>query len=227
MKSEIDVFQLPPPLPEAVLRTVAFWATSYFTYEASEQGGNVLLLDMRDRPLGVTVSRRDYCYGAMEGTLVVNGRTYNYAGTRETHYVDCSPYFQNKLGYTRFREAIGPFGDGTDGFVLVPYRTIASDRTCLELGTVLHIPLAVGHSLPGGSQHDGYFFVGDVGGAIKGNHLDVFNGKQDVAFDFVRSQESPLFEAHIIHDGRVREYLRKLHIPNPTRRTDPKGVANS
>jgi 3D (Asp-Asp-Asp) domain-containing protein len=194
---------------------VFFWATDYFRYKATDTAGEVPLLDLDDKPLGVTVSRRVYCHGAMEGTLVAGGITYNYAGIRKTNYVDCSEYFPHRLGYTRFRKATGPFGDGTEGYILIPYRTIAADPAWLPLGSVLFIPEAVGHILPTGVAHDGFFFVADIGGAIRGNHIDIFNGDEVANFPFVGSSPSSLYEAYLIGDDSISKILSIQHLPNP------------
>ena len=44
------------------------------------------------------------------------------------------------------------------------------------LGQRLYIPSADGVVLPDGSVHDGIFTCEDTGGAVTGNHIDVFLG---------------------------------------------------
>jgi 3D (Asp-Asp-Asp) domain-containing protein len=64
-------------------------------------------------------------------------------------------------------------------YKLIPYRTAAVDPQKIPLGSVLFIPQAQGIPLPNGSEHDGYFLAHDVGGAIKGERLDLFVGTEE------------------------------------------------
>ena len=80
-----------------------------------------------------------------------------------------------------------------DDYDLVPYRTIAVDEAQIPIGTVLYIPSARGCllTLPDGKRvrHDGYFFAGDDGYGVHGNHIDVFIGiSSDCPFPWVVSR---------------------------------------
>jgi 3D (Asp-Asp-Asp) domain-containing protein len=164
----------------------------------------------------------------MEGTLIVtkaDGQTatYNFDGTAAARQTTCKPYFSKlsekklaALERTRFRIARGPYGDGAKTFVLVPYRTLAVDPEKIDLGSALYIPKARGVKikLPHGSTatHDGYFFAGDVGGAIKNNHVDFFLGiSLKNPFKFVTSDDSSTFEAREVADQSIVSLLRALH----------------
>ena len=174
------------------------------------------------------ISQKNWCLGAMEGTLIVTKSdgetvTYNFDGTASARQTSCKAYFsklsESKLAAierTRFRLAKGPYGDGADDFVLVPYRTLAVDRETIALGTALYIPKARGVKikLPDGSSatHDGYFFAADVGGAIKNNHVDFFLGTSLVnPFKFVTSDDSSSFVAREVVNSDIILFLRGLH----------------
>lgn len=205
------------------------WATQYYVHyaEATNANGHALL-DMNGNSFGVNLSESDWCYGGVEGTIQVKDssgkvRTYNYAGRGKDLQVDCSKYFKGPLikpeaiGRTRYTYARGEFGDGVKGLILVPFRTIAVDTTTYPIGTVLYIPSARGIEieLPSGKKvlHDGYFFAGDIGGAIKGNHIDVFTGvyRKNPFPKIVQSKSSATFGAMTVSDKRIIEILRGLH----------------
>ncbi|MCS6809378.1 MAG: 3D domain-containing protein [Bacteroidota bacterium] len=205
------------------------WATQYYVHyaEATTANGHALL-DTSGRSLGVSLSAYDWCHGSLEGTVLVKDtsgalRTYNYAGRGREIQVDCAPFFKSALikpeaiGRTRFTYARGEFGDGVHGFVLVPFRTIAVDTTLYPIGSVLYIPALRGQAiqLPSGKTllHDGYVFAGDIGGAIKGNHIDVFTGvyRKNPFPTVIRSTSSATFSAFTVRDTRIIELLYTLH----------------
>lgn len=63
------------------------------------------------------------------------------------------------------------------GCKVVAMRTLAVDKTVIPRRTVVFIKETVGLPMPNGETHDGYWYASDVGGAIKGNKLDLFSGK--------------------------------------------------
>ena len=89
------------------------WATNYYVHAAAEKPDGVALRTMAGVKL-VRVSRKDWCLGAIEGTIVVTSNstthTYNYAGTK-SQQLDCKPFLSprsrnkpwaNGLGKTRW-----------------------------------------------------------------------------------------------------------------------------
>ncbi len=62
------------------------------------------------------------------------------------------------------------------GCKVVAMRTVAVDRRLIAPRSVLFIKETVGLKLPDGSVHDGYWYASDVGGAIKGQRIDLFTG---------------------------------------------------
>ena len=62
------------------------------------------------------------------------------------------------------------------GCKVVAMRTVAVDKTLIPRHSVLFIKETVGLKMPDGSAHDGYWYASDVGGAIKGQRIDLFTG---------------------------------------------------
>ncbi len=58
----------------------------------------------------------------------------------------------------------------------VAMRTVAVDKKLIPRRTVLFIKETVGLPMPDGSKHDGYWYASDVGGAIKGERIDLYTG---------------------------------------------------
>jgi 3D (Asp-Asp-Asp) domain-containing protein len=58
----------------------------------------------------------------------------------------------------------------------VAMRTVATDPRLIPRRTILFIAETVGLPLPGGGTHDGFWYASDVGGAIKGNRIDLYTG---------------------------------------------------
>jgi 3D (Asp-Asp-Asp) domain-containing protein len=209
------------------VKPVQLWATYYYVHRAQSVTGGQPLLNLQGQRLGPTLSRRDWCYAALQGTVQVMNAgvpvTYNYAGRGSSEQVDCSSFFSSLSGSTlralnrvRFSAVSAAYGLGTGGYQLVPFRTIAVDRNRIPLGSVVYIPAARGTliTLPSGEQvaHDGYFFAADVGGAIRGNHIDVFIGVADRnPFSFVTSKASGTFQAYLVNDPEIQAKLSALH----------------
>lgn len=72
--------------------------------------------------------------------------------------------------------AKGVGGRDSLGCPVVAMRTAATDRTMVPRRTILFIKETVGMPMPGGGSHDGYWYASDVGGAVKGNRIDLFTG---------------------------------------------------
>jgi 3D (Asp-Asp-Asp) domain-containing protein len=62
------------------------------------------------------------------------------------------------------------------GCKVVAMRTVAIDRSVIPRRSKLFIKETVGLPMPDGSTHDGYWYATDVGGAIKGEKIDLFTG---------------------------------------------------
>lgn len=200
------------------------WATYYYLPQVQTVSQGHALRDLAGNSLGPVLSHRDWCNSAMEGSVRVidsngEGVTYNYVGTSSVNSVDCTSIFPRhpKTGQVKFRLANGSYGDGVKSYKLIPFRTIAVDRTVIPYGSVVYIPSARGNKiiLPDGSEtvHDGYFFAGDTGGAIKGNHIDVYIGvAKSNPFKWIKSSSSGTFKAQVVSDPQIVQTLTDLHL---------------
>lgn len=222
-----------PPRSVSGLRALRLWATHYHVYPAIAIPGNrdgVELIGNRNTPLGVRLTKKDYCLGSVEGTIAVRRldgatATFNYLDHKASQPLcDCTVFgskIKPQTGQVRYRAARGPFGDGVQNFILVPFRSIAVDPNVIPYGTVIFVPDAVGvrFSMPDGGDavHDGYFFAADTGGAIKGTHIDVFQGvlTNRPFAPFITSSSSRGFTAHVVTDAAVIRRLHDAHVLNP------------
>jgi 3D (Asp-Asp-Asp) domain-containing protein len=211
MKESIRSFHV-PPVNIADLREVDLWATNYYVYEASAVKTGIPLLDMQDKELGPKLSPRDWCLGSIEGTIRVEGITYNYEDTKPPQQVDCVKVVNFHVGANRYKRATGAFGDGTQGYKLVPWRTVAVDPKIVAFGTLLFVPDAVGQKMPDGSIHDGFFFAADEGGKIRGWHIDVFTGTSEKpAFSIISSSQDEKFKAFVVKDPQLTKAFDEVH----------------
>ena len=62
------------------------------------------------------------------------------------------------------------------GCKVVPMRTLAVDKSIIPRRTVVFIKETVGLKMPNGETHDGYWYASDIGGAIKGQRVDLYTG---------------------------------------------------
>ncbi len=67
------------------------------------------------------------------------------------------------------------------GCQVVAMRTAAVDSRLIPRRTVLFIRETVGMPTPDGARHDGYWYASDVGGAIKGERIDLYTGRGAVS----------------------------------------------
>lgn len=62
------------------------------------------------------------------------------------------------------------------GCAVVPLRTVATDRGVMPRRSILFIKETVGLEMPDGSRHDGYWYASDIGGGVRGAHIDLYTG---------------------------------------------------
>lgn len=228
-QSDSSDFSFPDQTNFDSLNNYSLWATQYYIHSFTS-GGKIPLLYKNGDSTGLLADTCDFCTAALEGTAFVkdssgNITVLNYDGVQQNQLVDCrkcKKYKNTKLstaswGKVVWRKTIG-FGDGVLNYRLIPFRTIAVDKTNIPYGTVLFIPKARGVEieLPNGAKvkHDGYFFAGDTGGAIKQNHIDVFTGiyEENPFKEIIYSNSKYTFEAYIVTDSTVIDKLTKLHV---------------
>ncbi|MFM7447207.1 MAG: DUF3747 domain-containing protein [Leptolyngbyaceae cyanobacterium] len=225
--NSLSRFNLPEPAPNR-LQVTSLWATYYYLHQAQTIAGGNPLYDKAGNHLGIELSDRDWCAAALQGSVAISDGTrslgtFNFAGRGSAMQVNCAVFYPNlrtvnATSRSRFIRSNTPFGEGVRGNQLVPYRTVAVDPALIPIGSVLYIPAARGVviTLPGGGQavHDGYFYAADVGGAVQGNHIDVFIGPTTRnPFTFVRSTPSASFQAFLVNDAQIQTQLASLHRP--------------
>jgi 3D (Asp-Asp-Asp) domain-containing protein len=62
------------------------------------------------------------------------------------------------------------------GCAVSPMRTLAVDPKVIPKRSIVFIEETVGMVMPNGKPHDGLWYASDVGGAIKGQKIDLFTG---------------------------------------------------
>jgi len=224
LKDNFDI----PELNIKKLKALSLWATYYHIWHTKTQDKGMPLLDKNNNKISANISLNDWCKGAIQGTILITSKTgkrhlFNYQDHQGKQQVDCAkvmninPSWIGASGKTRYRLAQGAFGDGVKNYKLTPYRTIAVDKKKIPYGSVLYIPKARGVSitLPSGQKikHDGYFFAGDTGGAIKKQHIDVFMGlsPKNIFAHFIKNTPKKPFKAYIVKQQNVINQLRDLH----------------
>ena len=102
----------------------------------------------------------------LEGSgLMMDGRVVNYRGACKFGYGTC---------FAQLDPRTHPFGRGAGGRAIVPFKSVAVDRTVIAIGEPLYIPELDGIPLPDGSIHDGCVRADDTGGGIKKRKMDFF-----------------------------------------------------
>jgi len=134
---------------------------------------------------------------ALEGTgRLDDGRLLNYDGPCRCPSSPC--FFE--------ADARHPWGYGVQNLALAPYRSVAVDTKVLSIGTPIWIAELDGVTMPGeapwgGFVHDGCVVPMDVGGGIRGAHIDFFVGLRAS----YRSLDAALgLKAITVHDGGPR-----------------------
>lgn len=222
--------------PQANGASIQLWATTYHVHTATQVPAgpnNIVLMGKGGQSLNVSLSLRDWCDAALEGTVTVvksNGsrQTYNVGGMSTVKFADCSKRFLNldpkvveRLGRMEFFKVPedAPYGLGSSPrYRLVPYRSLAADKSVFPSGTVLFIPGLRGTTITSETgvkaTHDGYVMVVDTGGGIRGNHIDFFTGTSvtNPAPTLFQSTDKAPFEAQLVSDPSVIAKLKTAHL---------------
>ena len=221
-------FNLTEPTELSKRPKLTLWSTQYYIHKFQSSGKIPFVLS-DGKETGLYADTCDFCASALEGTAFIedslgNITVINFEKTGEHSFVNCracDKYAKSKLTVENFGKALWKiskgFGDGVLNYKLVPYRTIAVDKAMIPYGTVIFIPKVKGKPvlLPHGQKviHDGYFFAGDTGGAIKGNHIDLFTGvfEGNPFIDVIQSNPTKTFEAFVITEQSIIDSLLFLH----------------
>jgi 3D (Asp-Asp-Asp) domain-containing protein len=113
------------------------------------------------------------------------------------------------------------WGIGGAGRPLQPFRSVAVDPKLIKLGSLLHVPLLEGRTMPGrppwgGFVHDGCVIADDTGGAVKNHQLDLFVGRKGWFLGMSGSpgrhswaRQVPVFDGSKICERKGRKISRK------------------
>lgn len=222
-------FSIKEPVDLAKETKISLWSTHYYIHRF-QSGGSIPLILSDGKQTNLFADTCDFCTAALEGTTFVqdslgNITILNFDEIGEKSVVNCrscSKFSKSKLAVENFGKILWKksegFGDGVLNFKLIPFRTIAVDKTIIPYGTVIFIPKVKGKpiTLPNGLAviHDGYFFAGDTGSAIKGNHIDIFTGIFDgnPFKDVIQSDPTKTFDAYVVKDQQVINLLKSKHV---------------
>lgn len=84
--------------------------------------------------------------------------------------------FDWKLRATLYHGGRGMSSHDSLGCLVSPMRTVAADQTRVARHSIIFIKETAGMPLPDGGVHDGRWYVSDIGGAIRGDRIDLFTG---------------------------------------------------
>ncbi len=238
-----DIFDIPPPPDSSTGRKIKLWSTNFYTTQPVEDKNGVPFRDKDGIPISDNVSKRSWCLGAQEGSVKT---TFHEEEIRLTHagvfkkkppyYIDCDVEYEththdlSAYGLSYHVKTNAPFGLGINNYFLVPYRTMAvkvNDNSGLKLkaGDVLYINDVTNNMITDPYtgrkfKHDGYFFVGDVGGKVKDIHADTFCGFQKNCLPPFTSSDDDhhyMFTAVVITDPAIKEKLLRMHLKSSYR----------
>tara|TARA_R110002096_G_scaffold88884_7_gene202821 strand:- start:894 stop:1784 length:891 start_codon:yes stop_codon:yes gene_type:complete len=86
----------------------------------------------------------------------------------------------------------GSMGMGNRMNPIVPFHHVAADQSFWPFGTMIFCREMKGRKTMDGKIHDGFFWVADVGGMIKGkNRFDIFVGREQVYLDLLDKYADP------------------------------------
>lgn len=231
-----DTFDIPPPADGSTNRKIKLWSTSFYTTRPDKDTNGVPFRDINGIPISDKVSEYDWCLGAQEGSIktTMNGKEIRITDggvfkSKRSYSVDCASVLGGKDfdSYSRsyHMKTNAPFGLGINNYFLVPYRTMAvhlKKDTVLKLqrGDVIYIKDVTNNIITDPYtgkkfRHDGYFFVGDVGGKVKDDHADTFCGfKKNCLPPFTGGSDDihVLSTAQVITDPAVKEKLKRMHL---------------
>lgn len=221
-------FSIKAPVDLAKETKKYLWSPHYYIHRFLS-GGSIPLVLSDEKKTDLFADTCDFCMVALEGTAFVqdslgNITILNFDEIGEKSVVNCrscSKFSKSELAVENFGKVLWKksegFGDGVQNYKLIPFRTIAVDKSIIPYGTVIFIPNVKGKLfiLPNGLEviHDGYFFAGDTGSAIKGNHIDIFTGIFDgnPFKEVIKSDPTKTFDAYLLINRQVINSLKSQH----------------
>jgi 3D (Asp-Asp-Asp) domain-containing protein len=211
-------FLLKPPETEDLGKGMKLWATYYHMPTVRPAKSVVTakpLLGRSGKAISPPLSVQDWCDAAMQGSIWVDDGSdeptaYMYIDSRGPEQFTCDKYF-GELSVTiksatkraRFVAFHHPHACDVRPIPLMAFRTIAVDPSKIKFGTILYVPKLRGQGFWKDGElfaHDGYVVASDRGGAIEGNHIDMFvdNAAGKPFPEIVRSNSRHTFEAFIV-----------------------------
>lgn len=202
------------------------WATYYYVPMLQHNENGIDLLNADEEKTGLKLNSSDWCNSAIQGTVIIKkeNKTYvlNFARRSKNLQFDCRTCskYKNYDGYLKTGKVLWKksegFGTGVNNYKLVPFKSIAVDKSIIPYGSIVYIDQAKGIKYVDENgkfkKHNGYFFAADTGSKISGNHIDVFIGTETKnPFTFIKSNSKKTFEAYIINDGKFKIKLEELH----------------
>jgi len=205
--AKVEVPKIPEPVktpkpqdsdaPKNICKSkINLWATWYFIPEYKSANSGHTLRNVNGSSISPKISLKSWCYCAMEGTCAIDGEVYGYIKTTSNSFgVDCSHIFPNHraVKYSKFKKDSHKYGTGNKSNALTPFYSIACDQSKFKFGQEFYIPVSKSAENP-----KGIWRCDDVGGAIKGNHIDVFLGFNRNKFDWIKSKSTGTFEACLL-----------------------------
>jgi len=213
-------FLLDEPSEEelAAKKNMKLWATYYHMPTVRPSWTSVAakpLLGRNGKAVSPPLSTQDWCNAAMQGSIWVhNGKdkptAYMFVDARGPEQVVCDRYFgdlseriKSATRRARFVEFHHPQACDVRVIPLMAFRTIAVDREKIKMGTVMYVPKLRGKTFWNAGEfftHDGYVIASDTGGAIEGNHIDMFvaDAAVDPFPDIVRSNPRGTFDSYFV-----------------------------
>ena len=185
-------FALEAPRENSLKRSVKLWATHYHTPEIRPAPATISaafpLINRNGEAISPPLSHRDWCSAALQGSVSVRSggksTAYVFVDANGPEQANCDEWLGSlsdgvkaATRRARFMKVNHPLGCGVRNHPLVPFRTIAVDPDVIPLDSVVYVPELRGLTFTQDGEtftHDGYLYAGDRGGAIKGNHIDVF-----------------------------------------------------
>jgi len=160
----------PPPTEGLSAQAVQALWTAYHPQPIEEgSGGSTLRIKLRNgKTRTISISAKEARQARMESVIkLTDGES---GSPIYAYHTTNGPWKQVPKGAK---------GVGNRSNPLVPYRHVAADNRQFRYGSLVYLAEADGVSLGDGPIMDGYFWIADAGGAVKGAHFDLFVGSPD------------------------------------------------